>query len=114
MHVRGRVDEVDPFGRHATAARADATYRVWVHGFATDGPDSHFTLFDWVLGSAAAGNMTVLAPASATLGTSGTVSLNFSGLGRDEVPRVGGLRRVDGAAEPDHRSGRHVLAGNAW
>ena len=59
---------------------AAATYTVWVHGFATDGPDAHFTLFNWVLGSAAAGNMTVTAPATATLGTSGAVSLAFSGL----------------------------------
>jgi len=57
-----------------------ATYRVWVHGFATDGPDSNFTLFTWVLGSAAAGNMAVSAPASATLGTSGAIDLTFSGL----------------------------------
>jgi hypothetical protein len=51
-----------------------------VHGFATDGPDSNFTLFTWVLGTAAAGNMTVTAPASATLGATGTVNLTFSGL----------------------------------
>jgi subtilisin family serine protease len=56
------------------------TYRVWVHGFATEGPDSNFTLFTWLLGSAAAGNMTVTAPASATLGATGTVNLTFSGL----------------------------------
>ncbi len=56
------------------------TYTVWVHGFATDGPDANFTLFTWVLGSASAGNMTVSAPASATLGASGSVNLSFSGL----------------------------------
>jgi hypothetical protein len=57
-----------------------ATYRVFVHGFATDGPDANFTLFNWVLGSAAAGNMSVTAPAAATLGASGTINLTFSGL----------------------------------
>jgi subtilisin family serine protease len=56
------------------------TYRVWVHGFATEGPDSNFTLFNWLLGSTAAGNMTVTAPASATLGATGAVNLTFSGL----------------------------------
>jgi subtilisin family serine protease len=56
------------------------TYRVWVHGFATEGPDSNFTLFTWLLGSAAAGNMTVTAPSSATLGATGTINLTFSGL----------------------------------
>jgi hypothetical protein len=56
------------------------TYTVWVHGFATDGPDANFTLFAWVLGSTDAGNMTVSAPAAATLGLSGTIDLSFSGL----------------------------------
>ena len=39
-----------------------------------------FKLHTWLLGSADAGNMTVAAPASATLGQSGTVTLSFSGL----------------------------------
>jgi subtilisin family serine protease len=56
-----------------------ATYTVWVHGFDTGNP-STFTLFTWVLGSTAAGNMTVTAPASATLGSTGTINLSFSGL----------------------------------
>jgi subtilase family protein/fibronectin type III domain protein/PA domain-containing protein/pre-peptidase/peptidase inhibitor I9 len=59
---------------------APGTYTVWVHGFATDGPDANFTLFSWVLGSANAGNMTVSAPPSATLGSTGTINLTFSGL----------------------------------
>jgi hypothetical protein len=57
-----------------------ATYTVWVHGFATEGPDSNFTLYSWVLGSADAGNMTVNAPAAAVNGTSGTIDLTFSGV----------------------------------
>jgi subtilisin family serine protease len=56
-----------------------ATYTVWVHGFSTSNP-STFTLFAWVLGSAAAGNMTVAAPATATTGATGTINLTFSGL----------------------------------
>jgi subtilisin family serine protease len=56
-----------------------ATYTVWVHGFDTGNP-TDFTLFTWVLGSTPAGNMTVAAPASATLGGTGTISLTFSGL----------------------------------
>jgi subtilisin family serine protease len=56
------------------------TYRVWVHGFATDGPDANFTLFDWVLGTTDAGNMTVSGPASAVLGTTAPINLTFSGL----------------------------------
>ncbi len=60
---------------------AAATYKVWVHGFAVPPPSASFTLFTWVLGSADAGNMTVSAPATATLGASGTISLDFTGLG---------------------------------
>ena len=56
------------------------TYRVYVHGFAVPAASANFTLFSWVLGSADAGNMTVSAPAAATLAGSGTINLSFSGL----------------------------------
>jgi hypothetical protein len=65
-----RVDLLNP-----TAA----TYSVYVHGFATANP-STFTLFDWLVDSTNAGNMTVTAPATATLGQNGTIGLSFSGL----------------------------------
>jgi hypothetical protein len=58
---------------------AAGTYTVWAHGFAVTGT-ANFTLFNWVLGSTAAGNMSVSAPASATLGSSGAINLTFSGL----------------------------------
>ena len=48
--------------------------------FETDGPDANFTLFKWLLGSTAAGNMTVTAPASAVTGGTGTIDLSFTGL----------------------------------
>jgi len=54
-------------------------YVVYVHGFNVSGT-ANFTLFSWVLGSTNAGNMTVTAPAAATVGGSGTVNLTFSGL----------------------------------
>jgi subtilisin family serine protease len=57
----------------------DATYTVWVHGFATANP-SPFTMFAWVLDGTDAGNMTVTAPATATIGGSGTIDLSFTGL----------------------------------
>lgn len=59
---------------------AAGTYTVVVQGWGTDGPDAQYTLFHWVLGSSAAGNMAVAAPASATLGQSGQITLTFSGL----------------------------------
>jgi subtilisin family serine protease len=55
-------------------------YTVYVHGWQTDGPDTNFTLFTWAVTAAAAGNLTVTAPASATLGQQGDVTLNWSGL----------------------------------
>jgi hypothetical protein len=55
------------------------TYTVVVDGYATANP-STFTLFTWVLGTADAGNMTVSAPATATLGGTGAINLSFSGL----------------------------------
>ena len=57
----------------------EATYTIWVHGWGVPGT-ADFTLFTWVLGTADAGNMAVSAPAAATLGGTGTISLTFSGL----------------------------------
>jgi subtilisin family serine protease len=60
---------------------AAGTYTVLVDGFATpNNAPATFTLFTWALGSTAAGNMTVTAPASATFGTTGAINLSFSGL----------------------------------
>jgi hypothetical protein len=55
------------------------TYTVVVQGWGVVG-SSPFKLHTWLLDSAAAGNMTVTAPASATLGTTGSIGLSFSGL----------------------------------
>lgn len=54
-------------------------YIVVVHGWGTDGPDAEYTLFSWAFGPDA-GNMTVTAPAAATLGTTGTVTVDWSDL----------------------------------
>jgi hypothetical protein len=58
-------------------------YTVFVHGFEVPGPTgttSPFTLYTWLLGNTAAGNMTVTAPATAVTGATGTISLEFSDL----------------------------------
>ncbi len=55
-------------------------YTVVVHGWGTDGPSADYTLFYWLLGNTAAGNMNVLAPAAAVIATTGTINLTFSGL----------------------------------
>ena len=57
-----------------------ATYRLFVHGWQTDGPDANYSLHAWALGTADAGNMTVTGPATATIGGSGTVNLSWTGL----------------------------------
>jgi hypothetical protein len=54
-------------------------YTVVVQGWGVAG-SSPFKLHTWLLDATAAGNMTVSAPASATIGTSGAISLSFSGL----------------------------------
>jgi subtilisin family serine protease len=56
-----------------------AAYTVVVDGWGVVG-SSPFKLHTWLLGSTSAGNMTVTAPATATIGGTGTITLNFSGL----------------------------------
>jgi subtilisin family serine protease len=58
------------------------TYTVYVHGFDVAGT-TNFVLHSWVLGAAAEGNMTVTAPSTAALGTTGTINLTFTGLAPD-------------------------------
>ncbi len=57
------------------------TYTVVVHGWQTDGPDANYTLFNWAFGLVDdRGNMTVTAPASATLGATETIDVDWMGL----------------------------------
>ncbi len=64
-------------------APAPGLYLAVVHGWQTDGPDANYTLFSWTLGAADAGNMTVTAPASATLGATATAVVDWNGLTAD-------------------------------
>ena len=54
-------------------------YTVVVHGWGVVG-SSPFKLHTWLLGSTAAGNMAVNAPAAATIGQTAAINLTFSGL----------------------------------
>jgi hypothetical protein len=68
---------------------AAGTYLVVVHGFETDGPDSNYTLFDWVVSATPAdgsGNtdLSVTDPGSAVLGGLATVTASWSGLAAGE------------------------------
>jgi hypothetical protein len=58
---------------------AAGNYTVVVQGWGVPG-SSPFKLHTWLLDSADAGNMTVSAPATATVGGTGAITLNFSGL----------------------------------
>jgi len=58
---------------------AAGEYTVAIDGYGTANP-STFTVYAWVLDGTSAGNMTVTAPASATVGTIGAIDLAFSGL----------------------------------
>ena len=55
-------------------------YTVSVQGFAVPNGAASFKLFSWALGSTAAGNLTITAPASAISGTTGTIGISTSGL----------------------------------
>ena len=58
---------------------AAGNYTVVVQGWGVVG-SSPFKLHTWLLGSTAAGNMTVGAPGAATIGGTGSINLSFSGL----------------------------------
>ena len=59
---------------------AAGAYKVYVHGWQTDGSDANYTLFSWNVPSASSGNLTVTAPATATLGASANVTVAWAGL----------------------------------
>lgn len=80
-------------------------YTIWVHGWQTDGADANFTLFTWALGAADAGNMTVTAPPSATLGSTEPITLSFSGLATD-VRYLGTVTYHNVAAPSGYDDGR--------
>jgi hypothetical protein len=56
-------------------------YIIVVHGFETDGPDANYTLFSWAVpATPGSSNMTLTAPASATLGATETIQVDWAGL----------------------------------
>jgi len=59
-------------------------YYVFVHGWQTDGPDANYTLFSWAVpATPGSSNMTLTAPTAATLGATGTITVDWSGLAAD-------------------------------
>ncbi len=59
---------------------ADGAWTVYVHGWATPGGDSDYDMYSWVISATPGGNLSVdSAPTSATIGTTGTVDVSWSG-----------------------------------
>jgi subtilisin family serine protease len=92
--------EVGSSGSGTSAEQVDlsdpdpGTYRVAVHGWQTDGPDANYTLFSWAVGPDNS-NFTVTAPAAAVLGTSETVTIDWTGLTPD-TKYLGAVSYSDG------------------
>jgi hypothetical protein len=60
---------------------ADGTWTVWVHGWSAPGGDSDYNMWTWAVPLASGGSLSVdVAPASTTLGATGTVDISWSGL----------------------------------
>ena len=58
----------------------DGTWSVYVHGWATPGGDSDYTLYSWVVPFEASSLVIDSAPTSATANETGTISVSWSGL----------------------------------
>ena len=61
------------------------THIVDVHGWQTDGPDSNYTLFWWAFGPDLGNITNIDAPASATLGATGTITVDWEDLAAGEM-----------------------------
>jgi subtilisin family serine protease len=79
---------------------APGTYKVYVHGWGTGGQVVGYTAHSWSVSDAAdAGTLQVTsAPASATIGTTGTVEYSWSGVDADST-EIGLLVYSDGSGE---------------
>jgi hypothetical protein len=72
------AEEVNFSFSNPTASPINLT--VYVHGWGVPTGSSPFALHSWYIPAVGTGNMTVSSPASAAIGTTGTINLSFSGL----------------------------------
>ncbi len=78
---------------------AAGTYRLYVHGWQTDGTSAVYTLFNWLVPSTAAGNMTATSStSSATVGGTANVTASWSGLTAG-TKYLGRISYSDGSGE---------------
>ncbi|MCA9921264.1 MAG: S8 family serine peptidase [Anaerolineales bacterium] len=62
------------------ALPSDGTWTVYVHGWQTAGASADYTLYAWVISATPGGNMSIdSAPASAVIGTTGTIDVSWTG-----------------------------------
>jgi subtilisin family serine protease len=81
---------------HAPAAGG---YKLYAHGWQTDGTNAVYTLFNWLVPSTAAGNMTVASStSSATVGGTADVTASWSGLTAG-TKYLGRISYSDGGSE---------------
>ena len=81
------------------AKPAAGAYKLYVHGWQTDGTNAVYTLFDWLVPSTAAGNMTVTSStSSATVGGTANITATWSGLTAG-TKYLGRIRYSSGASE---------------
>jgi hypothetical protein len=58
----------------------DGTWSVFVHGWQTAGPSAAYDMYSWIVSATPGGNMIVdSAPASATIGSTGSVDVSWTG-----------------------------------
>jgi hypothetical protein len=63
----------------------DGTWSVYVHGWAAPGGDSDYDMYSWVISATPGGNLTIdSAPTSATLGTTATIQVSWTGATADQ------------------------------
>lgn len=78
---------------------AAGAYKLYVHGWQTDGADAVYTLFNWFVPSTAANNLTVTSStSSATVGGTATLTVSWSGLTAG-TRYLGRISYRDGASE---------------
>src|SRR5829696_6479238 len=78
---------------------AAGTYRLYAHGWQTDGTNAVYTLFNWLVPSTAEGNMTVASSTSAaTVGGKADVTVSWSGL-TASTKYLGRISYSDGSSE---------------
>jgi hypothetical protein len=81
------------------ASPAAGAYKVYIHGWQTDGADAVYTLFNWFVPNTAASNMTVTSStSSATVGGTATLTVSWSGLNAG-TRYLGRISYSDGARE---------------